>query len=296
RDQKPAEKLAGHFARYADCAALEPSSPDFKGEAVVVVEGADIGAQLPQGLEQGGDGPAPQLVGAVDQPRAFGRGCEGPGEKAGRGAGRTEKELAAGVGPHAGAAVDGDRVAVDGDGDTQSPQGVDEPIRVVAFQDARQDGAALGQGGDEQRPVGEAFGTGDGDLRIERAKRGMKGDGLRLGGACPRGTGRTISTAHESTTLHPARWPCQGLMGGHSSKAPRFLPAPLATGLRNEAAPGGPGRPVRWRQSAWSVRHQRAGGLWPVMPLPEEKCPGMLTGSRPWGGVRPARTSARACS
>src|SRR5690606_34026063 len=121
RDQKPAEKLAGHFARYADCAALEPSSPDFKGEAVVVVEGADIGAQLPQGLEQGGDGPAPQLVGAVDQPRAFGRGCEGPGEKAGRGAGRTEKELAAGVGPHAGAAVDGDRVAVDGDGDTQSP-------------------------------------------------------------------------------------------------------------------------------------------------------------------------------
>ena len=75
-------------------------------------------------------------------------------------------------------ALDVGGLALDTDLDPEGFQRLDRPVGVVALKDALQGRRALGEAGEQEGPVGRAFGPRDPELGFDRPGRGVEGHPL----------------------------------------------------------------------------------------------------------------------
>ena len=129
---------------------------------------------------------------AVDAEAAFAE-SDHRAQKSHDGAGAADEDLAAMRRDHSTTAADGDAAGgrVDLDGEAHRTQRVAHVARVVAEQDRFEDRAALREGGQHHRAVGDALGAREHDASVEGS--GQRSDFDFIHGFS--GAGRTLATS-----------------------------------------------------------------------------------------------------
>jgi hypothetical protein len=153
-------------------AAREAAGPDLEGEEPGLAQPFDVRALLLQRRQESADGPFSHLRHAIDPEGAAGGGRAKGGEKTRRGPGVAHKEIGLFRGDPAALAGHRDRGGprVLADLESEAAQRLGHDLRVFAEQRPGQGHRAVAEGGEQERPVGEALRSGQGHLAPGRPR------------------------------------------------------------------------------------------------------------------------------